>query len=350
MTAAQEKTGSETGTCLQTETACMQATFNTDDFNADSFYTAFMDEAARLGLDGPSLLPAGRVSVFDEIDSTNSELLRRLASGGPLLNADGSRTDRGKQLSGSLVAAATQKAGRGRIGRSFYSPGRNGIYFSFLHIPEGGISDPGRCTATAAVGVCRAIDRLYGIRSGIKWVNDIYIAEKKVCGILTEGWMPAETRQIDPSPSAPLQESSALPQSLLPPAIQAAVIGIGINIRTDGQLPPELARKAGGVADQAVLLGCPEQKAAAVSRTGLLASCMAHILQLFRDGTDVQTEYASRSILTGRDVMVIPLIGDAATRYRARVEGIGKDFSLRVRMDDGQEKELISGEVSLQLE
>ena len=353
MTAAQEKAGPEAGTGQQAAPACRPDDFNAGDFNAGSFYAAFTEEAARLGLEGPALLPRPRVTIVQETDSTNSELLR-LLDGGPLLNADGSRTERGQQLNLTLFAAASQSAGRGRIGRRFWSPDGSGIYFSFIYVPEGGIQDPGRITAAAAVGVCRAADSLYGIRSGIKWVNDVYVGGKKVSGILTEGWAAPLQESTAPQEQPPSAMPSPRPEANLPPAIQAAVVGIGINIRTGGKLPPELSAKAGGLADEAERLGCPADRASAVTRSRLLAACMAHILRILPDGDrrgeDIGQEYASRSILTGREVTVIPLIGEAKSRYRARVTGIGSSLGLLVRTQDGQEKELTSGEVSLQLD
>lgn len=306
-----------------------------DDFSAEEFYGAFTEEAARLGLDAASLLPLSRVTLLDETDSTNTRLLSLLdggqaAEGGPLLCADGHLTDRGRGMSYRLVAAASQTAGRGRIGRRFWSPDGSGIYFSFAYIPEGGITNPGRITAAAAVGVCRAADFLYGIQCGIKWVNDVYAGGRKVSGILTEGWTPAVTEGE-------------------PARVQAAVVGIGVNIRAGSFLPPELSAKAGGIADEAVRLGCPPDRAASVTRSRLLASCMAHILRVLSTGEDIRDEYASRSVLTGREVTVIPLVGEGKNNYRAQVLGIGNSLGLLVRTQDGEERELVSGEVSLEL-
>ena len=297
----------------------------TDDFCAEGFYRAFTEEAARLGLDAARLLPPSRVTLLDETDSTNTRLLSLLDGDGPqpsagnrLLDADGHLTDRGRGMSYRLVAAASQTAGRGRIGRRFWSP-------------EGGITDPGRITAAAAVGVCRAADFLYGIQSGIKWVNDVYVGGRKVSGILTEGWAPAVTEGE-------------------PARVQAAVVGIGVNIRAGSFLPPELSAKAGGIADEAVRLGCPPDRAASVTRARLLACCMAHILRVLSCSEDIRDEYASRSVLTDREVTVIPLVGDDKARYRARVLGIGSNLGLIVRTEDGEEKELVSGEVSLDMQ
>lgn len=381
--AAPEQTASP---CSCTDPAPKAESGGTEDvFTLKNFYEAFTEESARLGLDGPAVLPASRATLLETTDSTNTRLLSLLdaeslptctvqagdgpASSGPLLDAGGRLTRRGRDLAFTLVAAASQTAGRGRVGRRFWSPDGSGIYFSFIYIPQGGVTDPGRITAAAAVAVCRAVDTLYGIRSGIKWVNDVYIGGRKVCGILTEGWTcgscalpppPTEAAaqdtpglQDEPSPAAP--EKATTPkgndtQDGNAPTVQAAVIGIGINIRAGISLPEELSSKAGGLADEAVRLGCPADRAASVTRPRLLAACMAQALHILTAGEDIRDEYAARSILTGRDVTVIPLIGDERGRYTARVLGIGKNLGLLVKTADGTERELTSGEVSLSLE
>ncbi|MCR5623465.1 MAG: biotin--[acetyl-CoA-carboxylase] ligase [Treponema sp.] len=351
--------GQTASPCSCTDPAPKAESGGTEDvFTLKNFYEAFTEESARLGLDGPRILPADRVTLLDETDSTNTRLLSLLdaeslptctvqagdgpASSGPLLDAGGRLTCRGRDLAFTLVAAASQTAGRGRVGRRFWSPDGSGIYFSFIYIPRGGLTDPGRITAAAAVAVCRAVDALYGIRSGIKWVNDVYVGGKKVSGILTEGWAPAAA-----SDAAPATDDGSTPN---PPAVQAAVIGIGINIRAGSSFPEELSSKAGGLADEAVRLGCPADRAASVTRPRLLAACMAQVLRILTAGENIRDEYAARSILTGRNVTVIPLVGDERSRYTARVLGIGKNLGLLVKTADGTERELTSGEVSLSLE
>lgn len=80
---------------------------------------------------------------------------------------------------GSAVLAEEQSAGRGRLGRSFFSPRGNGLYMSVILRPKADVSNAVLITTAAAVGVCRAIDMVTGRHPQIKWVNDLYLNEKK---------------------------------------------------------------------------------------------------------------------------------------------------------------------------
>ena len=118
------------------------------------------------------VLPEGvELYFYDSIDSTNTQAKRLLAEG----------------LSGkALITANEQTAGRGRQGRSFYSPKNTGIYYSYVFHPKKTLADAVFITTAAAVSVIRAIERLSTVKPTIKWVNDVYVEGKKVCGILTE--------------------------------------------------------------------------------------------------------------------------------------------------------------------
>ena len=85
----------------------------------------------------------------------------------------------------SVLAASAQSAGGGRMGRSFHSPSGSGIYMSILLRPHENIN-PLLITTAAAVCCARVFERMTGVSAYIKWVNDIYINNRKVCGILTE--------------------------------------------------------------------------------------------------------------------------------------------------------------------
>ena len=85
-----------------------------------------------------------------------------------------------------LVLAEAQEKGRGRLGRTFYSPSRNGIYMSMTLPHLKPATDATLVTTAAAVAVCRAIEDLTNLTPQIKWVNDIYLDDKKICGILTQ--------------------------------------------------------------------------------------------------------------------------------------------------------------------
>ena len=151
------------------------------------------------------------VQVFQEISST-SRVMKQLAVE--------------KQLPhGSLVAANSQTEGRGRKGRKFYSPESSGLYLSVLLYPKKTLRQSLEITAAAAVAVCRAVEGCCGVSLGIKWVNDLYLQEKKVCGILTEAVTDFETGEIE-----------------------FAVVGIGLNLYEPKEgFPEEIRRKAGAI-------------------------------------------------------------------------------------------------------
>lgn len=109
--------------------------------------------------------------VYNTIDSTNLELKRRICANDESVN---------------LVIAKEQTLGRGRLGRSFESPAGSGIYMSLIIEPELTVDNIVLITSAAAVAVCRAIISLSSIKPEIKWVNDIYVGGRKVCGILAE--------------------------------------------------------------------------------------------------------------------------------------------------------------------
>ena len=111
------------------------------------------------------------VQVLPTVPSTNALVRERANQGCP---------------EGLTVIANTQTAGRGRMGRSFFSPPETGLYLSLLlrptrYEPRQAV----RLTAVAAVAMCEAIEAVSGREAGIKWVNDVYVQGKKVCGILT---------------------------------------------------------------------------------------------------------------------------------------------------------------------
>ena len=143
------------------------------------------------------------VSCLDTVDSTNEEAKRRAQAGAP---------------SGSIFVAETQTGGKGRLGRSWTSPPKTGLWFSIL-LREGLFpSQVTTITLLAGLAVCTAIRELTGLDARIKWPNDVVIGTKKVCGILTE--MAAEIDRID-----------------------YIVVGVGVNVNIPS-FPEEIAVKA----------------------------------------------------------------------------------------------------------
>ncbi len=238
---------------------------------------------------------AARVSIItrDVTASTNLDV-KELAAGGA--------------AEGTVVIAGSQTAGRGRLGRSFYSPEDAGLYMSILLRPASDAADALPITACAAPAAAEAIESLCGCSAGIKWVNDIYVDGKKVCGILTESSVGADGRVI------------------------CAVLGIGINV-AEMTFPDELRGKAGSLGISPEL------------RPVLAARVIENFFRYY-DALPERTylaEYRRRSILTGKTVSYT--LGGAA--HTAEVLGIGDDNTLIVRDETGLQVHLNSGEVSV---
>lgn len=108
------------------------------------------------------------IKVFKTIDSTNTYAKTLAQNGAP---------------QGTVVISEEQTAGRGRMGRSFYSPASTGIYMSIVLRPKLSLEDSLLITTSVAVAVSNAIEKIAYIDTKIKWVNDIYFGDKKLCGI-----------------------------------------------------------------------------------------------------------------------------------------------------------------------
>ena len=131
----------------------------------------------------PYLPEARRATVqcFAQIDSTNSYLKAEAMRGAP---------------DGLCAIADRQTAGRGRAGRPFRSDAGQGVYLSMLLRPNCAPTAAMTMTAHVAVAVCRALEAC-GVQPGIKWTNDLVLGTKKLCGILTELTVEAETGTVD---------------------------------------------------------------------------------------------------------------------------------------------------------
>jgi BirA family biotin operon repressor/biotin-[acetyl-CoA-carboxylase] ligase len=268
-----------------------------------------------------AFLSPEQVHVFGEIDSTNAYAKRCATEAGVLRDAKGELTADGRKLHCSVYIADTQTAGRGRMGRSFYSPRGSGLYLSLVYCPANGVQNPARFTASAAVAVCGALEQLYSADCRIKWVNDIFVGGKKVCGILSEGISNFENGQVE-----------------------AVVVGIGINV-VDAGFPPELSEIAGAVLDAGDNVSTA---AKTPDRNSLAAEIIARLLDLFSNpGRQVETmcEYRRRSLTVGSEVTVYPVAGDESETLKARAVDITDDAELVVETESGERRILKAGEV-----
>lgn len=267
--------------------------------------------------------------IFDEIDSTNSEAKRRAVEVGAFRDAAGNLTEKGKAAHLSLFAAESQTGGKGRLGRTFVSPKDCGVYFSLLYSPRGGVKNPALYTAAAAVSVARAVSKLYGEKPAIKWVNDVFLAGKKICGILVEGIANFETGCID-----------------------AAVIGIGININKNPALEGEIKKIVGSIEEAKLLKG---EKMPGLSKNVLVAEVLKNLIDFYeafeksdeKIKSEMIQEYRKLSMLTGQTVNVNSVAGTSGETYRATVKDVDEEMHLVVQTESGEIRKLSSGEVSL---
>lgn len=237
-----------------------------------------------------------KIYVYKTIGSTNTEA-RRMADCGA--------------EHGTLIISEEQTEGRGRRGKSFFSPSGTGIYMSIVLRPDKNMSEPQLITVAAAVTVCEALEKLCGCEPKIKWVNDIFLEGKKICGILTEAVMDMESGGLD-----------------------CIVVGVGINCSTAaGEFPVELQGIAGSVGMKGV------------SRSALTAEIYKGIMERFDSlkNPSLMEEYRSRSMMPGKNISFV-MDGEAC---KAKAIGINDDGNLIVQFSDGSQKVLRGGEVSI---
>ncbi len=237
------------------------------------------------------------IIVMDEVDSTNLELKRLAGTGAK---------------DGTVVIAEHQTSGRGRLGRSFFSPAGSGIYMSLLLKPSFEEERATLVTTAVSVAVCRAIEKISGKQPMIKWVNDLYLNGKKICGILTEAIRDAVSGKIE-----------------------YIVIGIGINC-AETEFPDDIKSIAGSICE----------KEEEISRNELAAEIIKEInlMDNLTDSGDFIDEYKRRSFVIGKDIRIL-----GKTEELAKALDIDENGGLVVRLWSGEIKILSSGEISIRL-
>lgn len=217
---------------------------------------------------------------------------------------------------GCVIIACEQTDGRGRYGRQFFSPVDSGVYLSLLLRPTAYSPQQATClTAAAAAAMCQAIEAVTGQQPGIKWVNDIFLHGKKVCGILTEAAVGLETGTLN-----------------------YMVLGAGVNLYPPAEgFPEEIQSIAGSVLERS----CPEAK-------NRLVGEFLNRFWDFYTHPECRTyleDYRSRSLAIGQNVTVLSA-GRAVSAY---AYGIDDDFRLLVRYENGDTEALSYGEIRIQL-
>ena len=232
-----------------------------------------------------------KVYYYPEVDSTNTQA-KRLIDGG--------------EREAFLVTADRQTAGRGRQGKSFYSPAYTGIYMTLAVHPNTMLQNAVTATTAAAVAVCRAIERLSDAKPQIKWVNDVYCDNRKICGILTEAITDFELG-----------------------IVTSVVVGIGININTASF--PEGVENAGALN-------------ISVKRAGLIGAVADELLDIiFGDYSDFIDYYRSHSMILNKNINYIQN-GRVTPAVAVAIDETG---GLVVKNANGELKTLRSGEISI---
>lgn len=242
-----------------------------------------------------------KVLYFDSLDSTNNEIKRQSI---------------GQVENGLAIIADCQTGGRGRRGRSFLSPAGKGLYLSLLMQPHCTVEELSMLTAWSAVALCDAVERACGVRPGIKWPNDLVMQGKKLCGVLTELELEAETGQP-----------------------RYVIVGIGTNVfQTEVDFGPEVAPVAISLAQ---VLDTPP------GRTALAAEILRAMDDLYQDFPQARQRYLEQyrkdCLTLGKEISVVRPDG---TR-QGFASGINEDFALVARWEDGTEEPLSAGEVSV---
>ena len=232
-----------------------------------------------------------RVEYYKTLDSTNNVAKRIIAEG---------------EDDVLLVVGEEQTAGRGRQGKSFYSPGGTGIYMSLVVHPMIELQNAVTATTAAAVAVCRAIESLTDKKPMIKWVNDVYLNGKKICGILTEAVTDFETQTVS-----------------------SIIIGIGINLTTK-DFPCDVQNASCLNAD--------------VKRAELIGAVANELNRIVNSGYGEFLEYyRAHSLVVGEDIVFIK----NGVSTSARAVGIDDFGGLEVELADGTHYTLRSGEITV---
>lgn len=263
-------------------------------------------------------------ALLEESDALSASGIEKFLHGErpvKMLKKTGSTNDEAKALAalgardGTIVVAESQSEGRGRYRRPFYSPEGAGLYMSILLRPKIPASETLFITTCAAVAVCEAIEEVSGKYAEIKWVNDVFLGGKKVCGILTEASFDVESG-----------------------GLAYAVVGIGVNVKA-ASFPKELQGVAASVFAEGEY---PSEGRARLA---------AEILIRFRRYVDrigeraFYEEYKRRCFVVGKRVRVL----SGTLEGEAEVVALDENCFLIVRFDDGTLRTLSAGEVSIKV-
>lgn len=251
------------------------------------------------------------IKVYKTLTSTNT-YLKELAS----LGAE----------EWSVVIAKEQTCGKGRMNRKFYSPSDTGVYMSLVLRPQLEAKDVLFVTTMTAAAVAMAIDKIFNVNTGIKWVNDIYLNDKKICGILTESAFCVGESKLD-----------------------YVIVGIGINVEKPKEdFPEDISDIAGSIINNDILTKNNDfiNNSEDISNV-LIAEILTNMCRYYdaNDKKSYMKVYKSKSILLGKEVYIL----NDEFREKFKVIDIDDFANLIIQSKNGNVKCLNSGEVSVRL-
>jgi len=246
-------------------------------------------------------LVARQIFYYPEVDSTNLRA-KSLASAGV--------------SDGSVVVTEHQTQGQGRLNRKWVSPPGKNLLFSLIFYPAVPPTKAFQLTLLASLSVCKSLISVSKIKAGIKWPNDVYVNNRKICGILTE--FSASTDRVN-----------------------WAVVGIGVNVNYDPSSDPEM---------EPIATSIKKERGRRQRRVDLLRTILEDIDRLYGrflsgDMSSVRREWLAHSMILGKPVVI------TADNYREEgiAETIDENGALMVRTGEGEMKMIIYGDLSLRI-
>ena len=213
---------------------------------------------------------------------------------------------------GTMVIADEQTAGRGRLQRTWWAPVGSSLLFSLIFRPPLFPYEAQRLTMVCSLAVCDAIQDVSGVRAQVKWPNDVLVDGRKVCGILTE-------------------------LGVLGTELDYAIVGIGINVNVHMSSAPSLWAPATSLL---------QEVGHRVSRLGLLVALLSGIERRYfelRKGHSFHAEWADRMATLGHPVQVF----DGEQPYRGLATGVDQDGALLLRLESGETRRFLAGDVTM---
>lgn len=237
----------------------------------------------------------GETYFLVETDSTNNEAKR--------LALKGVETD-------VLIIADKQTQGKGRLGRSFYSPKSTGLYMTYMYSAKADLQGSTFVTSAAAVATVKAINELTGLCPQIKWVNDLILNGKKVCGILCESVTNSQNGKT------------------------YIIVGIGVNVSTS-DFPQDL---------QAIAASLNAKRLDVKTLANSIVSYLKEYIKP-QNKAQVMDEYRRLSLVLGKEVSFVK----DGKEYGATAQSIDDDGRLIVTLKNGDTQVLFFGEISIKL-